>query len=126
MLASFTVNINFGVLSREPYNNLLSGGDKMNIGIIGGIIGGILGLMGGIFGTYCCIKNTNGPKEKAFMIEVSFIGWIGIIIFLTLMFILPNPYRFYLWIPYGIILMIAIIKGNKIQAKIRQEESGIK
>ena len=98
----------------------------MNMGIIGGIIGGVLGLIGGIFGTYCSIKNTNGHKEKAFMIKASIIGWIGIIVFLALMFLLPNHYRFYLWIPYGIILPIAIIKGNKIQAKIRQEESNKK
>jgi hypothetical protein len=98
----------------------------MNIGIIGGILGGVLGLMGGIFGTYCSIKNTNGPKEKAFMIKASIIGWIGIIVFLALLFLLPNSYRFYLWIPYGILLPIVIIKGNKIQAKIRQEESNKK
>ncbi|MCK5707519.1 MAG: hypothetical protein KAI43_07675 [Candidatus Aureabacteria bacterium] len=98
----------------------------MNIGIIGGIIGGVLGLMGGLFGTYCSIKNTKGPNEKSFMIKASIIAWIGIIIFLTLMLLLPNPYRFFLWIPYGIILPIAIIKGNKTQAKIRQEESNKK
>ena len=98
----------------------------MNMGIIGGIIGSIIGLVGGIIGTYCSIKNTNGPKEKAFMIKISIIAWIGIILFLALMFFLPNPYRFYLWIPYGIILPIVIIKGNKIQAKIRQEESNKK
>lgn len=95
----------------------------MNPGIIGGLIGGVLGFMGGIFGTYRSIKNTNGPKEKSFMIKASIIAWIGIILFLFLMFLLPNPYRFYLWIPYAIILPIAIIKSNKIQAKIRQEES---
>jgi phosphotransferase system glucose/maltose/N-acetylglucosamine-specific IIC component len=94
----------------------------MNSGMIGGIIGSVIGLMGGIVGTYCSIKNTNGPKERGFMIKVCIIGWIGITLFLVLMFLLPNPYRFYLWIPYGIILPIAIIKGNKIQAKIRQAE----
>lgn len=98
----------------------------MNIGIIGGIVGGALGLVGGIFGTYCSIKNTRGPKEKTFMIKVSIIAWIGILLFLALMLLLPNPYRFYLWIPYVIILPIAIIKGNRIQAKIRQEESNKK
>ena len=98
----------------------------MNMGIIGGIIGSILGLIGGIIGTYFSIKNTNGQKEKAFMIKISIIGWIGIIVFLALMFLLPGHYKFYLWIPYGIILPIVIIKGNKIQAKIRQEESNKK
>ncbi|MCP4259358.1 MAG: hypothetical protein GY774_17885 [Planctomycetes bacterium] len=91
-------------------------------GMIGGILGGILGCIGGLVGTYFSIKNTNGPKEKSFMIKVCIIGWIGIILFLVLMFLLPNPYRFYLWIPYGIILPIVIIKGNRVQAKIRQEE----
>ena len=98
----------------------------MNMGIIGGIVGSIIGLIGGIIGTYFSIKNTNGPKEKAFMIKISILGWIGIIVFLALMFLLPSQYRFYLWVPYGIILPIAIIKGNKIQAKIRQEESSKK
>ena len=98
----------------------------MDQGAQWGILGGILGCIGGIVGTYFSIKNTNGPNEKAFMIKGAIIGWIGIILFLALMFILPNPYRFYLWIPYGIILPIAIIKGNKIQAKIRQEESNKK
>ena len=50
----------------------------------------------------------------------------GIIAFLALMFFLPSHYRFYLWIPYGIILSIVIIKSNKILAKIRQEESNKK
>jgi hypothetical protein len=98
----------------------------MNMGIIGAVIGGALGLMGGIYGTYCSIKNTNGPKEKAYIIKASIIGWIGITVFLVPMFLLPNPYRFLVWIPYGILLPIAIIKGNKIQAKIRQEESNKK
>ncbi|MCK5450986.1 MAG: hypothetical protein KAI70_04395 [Candidatus Omnitrophica bacterium] len=95
----------------------------MNMGIIGGIVGSIIGLVGGIIGTYCCIKNTNGPKEKAFMIKISIFGWIGIIVFLTLIFLLPGYYRFYLWVPYGIILPIVIVKGNKMQTKIRKEES---
>ena len=98
----------------------------MNIGIIGATIGSIIGLIGGIIGTYFSIKNTNSPKEKTFMIKISIIGWIGIIAFLALMFLLPSPYRFFLWIPYGIILPIVIIKGNKILAKIRQEESNKK
>ena len=98
----------------------------MNMGIIGGIVVSIIGLIGGIIGTYFSIKNTNGPQEKAFMIKITILGWIGIIVFLVLMSLLPSQYKFYLWIPYGIILPIVIIKGNKIQAKIRQEESNKK
>jgi len=96
--------------------------NKMNTGLIGGITGGIVGILGGIIGTYFSIKNTNGPKEKTFMIKISIISWTGITLFLVLMFLIPTPYNFYLWIPYGIILPLAIVKSNKTQAKIRQEE----
>ena len=95
----------------------------MHPGVIGGIIGGVLGIVGGLLGTYCSIKNTDSVRERAFMIKASVIGWIGILIFLGLMFALPNPYRFFLWIPYGILLPLAIITGNRKQQKIRQEES---
>ena len=95
----------------------------MHPGMIGGIIGGLCGVAGGIIGTYCSIKNTNGSQERAFMIKVSVIGWIAILVFLGLMFALPNPYRYFLWIPYGILLPLAIVTGNRKQQKIRQEES---
>lgn len=95
----------------------------MHPGTIGGIIGGFGGLAGGIIGTYFSIKNTNGPRERAFMIKASVIGWIAILVFLVLMLALPNPYRYFLWIPYGILLPWAIVTGNRKQQRIRVEES---
>jgi MFS family permease len=95
----------------------------MYAGLIGAIVGCVLGLAGGIIGTYFSIKNTNGPKERAFMVRAAVIGWIAIGIFLALLLILPSPYRYFMWIPYGILLPIGIIFGNKRQAKIRAEES---
>ena len=41
------------------------------IGLIGGIVGGIIGVAGGLLGTYFSIKNTNGPRERAFVIKAS-------------------------------------------------------
>ena len=95
----------------------------MHPGTIGGIIGGLGGLAGGIIGTYFSIKNTNGPREQAFMIKASVVGWIAILVFLGLIFSMPEPYRYFLWIPYGILLPLAIVTGNKKLQKIRQEES---
>ena len=95
----------------------------MHPGIIGGILVGVLGIAGGIFGTYFSIKNTNGSRERAFMIKASVIGWIAILVFLGLMFALPNPYRYFLWIPSGILLPLGIVTGNRKQQKIRREES---
>jgi uncharacterized membrane protein len=43
----------------------------LQIGSIGGILGIALGIAGGAFGTYCSIKNTNGPLERKFTIKAS-------------------------------------------------------
>ena len=95
----------------------------MNAGIIGGIIGCVLGLTGGIIGTYCSIKNTQSPAEKAFMIRASIVTWIAVILFLAFMYLLPNPYRFWLWLPYGILLPLGIMKMNRRIAEIRAAEN---
>lgn len=95
----------------------------MNSGLIGGILGAIIGTIGGAVGTFFSIKNTNGPKEKAFMIKCAVVGWIAIIVFLLLLLFLPKPYNYLLWIPYGIALPMAIIYLNKKQRDIREEEN---
>ena len=95
----------------------------MNTGMIGGIAGCIIGLIGGMIGTYASIHNTLGPRERAFTIKASAIGWIIGITFIALLIILSTPWRFILWIPYSIILPIGIITWNKTQQKIREEES---
>jgi len=95
----------------------------MDAGLIGGVAGGVVGLASGIIGTYFSIKNTNGPKERAFMVKASVVCWIAVTLFLGLMFILPNPYRHFLWIPYAILLPLGIVFGNRTQRRIRKEES---
>jgi len=40
-----------------------------------------------------------------------------------LMFVLPNPYRYLLWIPYAILLPLGIVYANRTQQRIRKEES---
>lgn len=94
----------------------------MNAGAMGGIIGTVVGFAGGIMGTYFSIKNTNSPREKAFMIKCAIVVWIGIIVFLTLLFTIPRPYNLLLWIPYGILLPIGIRYCNRAQTNIREED----
>lgn len=94
----------------------------MDAGLIGGIIGGIGGLCGGVFGTYCSIKNTQSERERAYMIRWSLYFWVGVTAFLVVLFLVPFPYRAYLWIPYGPALMLAIRKCNKGQNQIRTDE----
>lgn len=96
----------------------------MDIGLIGGIIGGVIGIGGGVIGTYFSITNTNGPLERTFMVKASVIGWVAITIFIVLMLILPQPYNYLMWIPYGILLPLGIVRCNKRLAELRQCESG--
>ncbi len=95
----------------------------MNSGYFYALIGGLIGLAGAAVGVYFSIKNTNSKKERVFMINANIIFWIGLLIFLGLIFFLPRPYNYLMWIPYGILLPFGIIKVNKIQRKIRSEEN---
>jgi len=92
-------------------------------GWIGGIAGGVIGLIGGVIGTYFSIKNTIGPAERSFMIKSAVVCWFAGLIFLGLLLALPSPYRWFMWIPYSILLPLGIIYGNRRQQAIRQEES---
>ena len=94
----------------------------MDAGLLGGIIGGTLGLAGGAIGTYASIKNTAGPRERQFMVRTAIVVWVAVTLFLVLLSVLPNPYRWLIWIPYGVALPLAIISLNRKQRAIRLEE----
>jgi len=96
----------------------------MNAGLWGGIIGTAIGLMGGVIGTYFSIRNTSGPRERKLMVTTAVAMWLAVGLFLFLLLVLPSPYKWLLWAPYGILLPIGIVTVNKKQAKIRSEESG--
>ena len=101
----------------------------MDIGTVGGLIGaigGLIGLVGGAIGTYFSIRSTKGPRERQFMVRASVAVWIGVTAFLVLLFVLPNPYRWLLWIPYGLALPFTIMSLNRKQAirLAEQEKQG--
>jgi len=95
----------------------------MNPGLIGGIAGCVIGCIGGAIGTAASIRNTLSPRERAFAIKASIIGWIAGIIFIAFLLLLPTPWRFALWLAYGILLPLGIIQWNRTQQRIRNEES---
>ena len=98
----------------------------MEAGLIGGIVGGVIGLLGGAVGTYAAIRNTSGPRERAFTVKASLMLWGGGIIFLSLLLFLPDPWRHLVWIPYAVLFPLGIIRWNKTQQKIREEESPLR
>jgi hypothetical protein len=89
----------------------------MHAAYIATITGCTIGPIGGLVGTYCSIKNTNRSKERAFMVKASIVVWAGIILFLGLMLILPNPYRYFLWKPYSVFLPLGIICKEEIESQ---------
>ncbi len=92
-------------------------------GIFGIVVAGLIGIAGGVIGTYFSIKNTDGPLERAFMVRVAVVGWLAVIAFLVGLYLLPNPYRFLLWIPYTPGLVLGIRWGNRRQMQIRAREA---
>ena len=101
--------------------------EQETIGRIGGwagaIIGGGIGLLGGIIGSYCSIRNTKGPRERAFMVRATIICWIGVTAFILGMWFLRTPYRFALIPVYVIVLIIAVRYCNRRQTAIRRQEA---
>lgn len=53
----------------------------------GAVVGPILGFLGGAFGTYCSIRNTNGPKERAFMVKSAVWTWLFVAVLLGLVLV---------------------------------------
>ena len=97
----------------------------MQSGTIIGIVGSAIGVCGGIVGTYFSIKNTNGPKERFFVLKASAMTWVAVAIFLCALLLLPSPYNKLLWIPYGLLLGFGIRKFNEMQKRIRDDETPI-
>lgn len=100
--------------------------DNQLWGVIGGIGGSVLGVAAGIIGTYYSISKTDGPRERAFVVKSAVACWIAVAIFVGLIFLLPNPYRWLIWAPYAIALPIWIRYANRTQQQIREDESAAK
>lgn len=93
------------------------------IGLIGGIAGTVIGCLGGIIGSYFSIRNTKGPRERAFMIKFCALTWLALLAFLAWLLLLPAPYKYLAWIPYGIGLPLGIRYCNRRLLDIRHSES---
>jgi hypothetical protein len=103
----------------------LNGGFPMDsrlVGLVGGIAGAVVGVMGGIVGTYFSIRNTNGPKERAFAIRAAALCWLGVSTFLACLFFVPRVWHPLLWIVYVPSLLWFIKWANRGQDRARVKD----
>ena len=97
--------------------------DPQTSGLFGGLAGGLVGTLGGAVGTYFSIRNTAGPRERAFVVRASVLCWVAVVLFLIALILTPRPYAWLLWVPYSLLLPLAILAWNRRQALIRSEEA---
>jgi hypothetical protein len=64
--------------------------DFMKLGLMGGIAGLVIGGAGVAAASYYMIRNTNGPRERAFRIRSCVLCWLGVATFLVVLFLLPQ------------------------------------
>jgi len=93
----------------------------MRTELVGGIVGSLIGIAGGVIGTYFGIKNTNGPRERAFMIRSAVACCLGVVLFFAVTVLLP-PMRLGIGLVCIILFPFVIRYMNKRQKAIRREE----
>ena len=98
--------------------------DPEMMGWVGAVAGSVAGVLGGAIGSYYSVRNTAGPRERAFVVRAVVVGWALGIAFVVGLWLLPHPERHWLWLPYAVLLPLGIVAWNRRQAQIRQEESG--
>ncbi len=96
--------------------------DPQTLGLYGGIAGGVLGVLGGVVGTAASVRNTNGPRERAFVLRCAAVTWLVVTVSLAAGFLLPGPFRSLAMLPVFLALPWAIRAANRRQDELRREE----
>jgi hypothetical protein len=90
------------------------------LGMLGAVLGGLLGVGGGAYGSWCSLKTCQSSEERWHMLRWVAGFWVGVVLFVGLLLLVPQPYNLLLWVPYAPALTWAIVKCNRGQAAIRQ------
>jgi hypothetical protein len=97
--------------------------DQQTLILVGAFGGAALGVLGGLVGTYFSIRNTNGPRERAFVVRSAVMCWVSATAFVVAILVTPKPYDILLWLPYMAALPFVARAWNRRQMQIRGEES---
>ncbi|HCO26190.1 MAG TPA: hypothetical protein DIT97_25390 [Gimesia maris] len=93
------------------------------IGLIGAVGGTLLGFLGGVIGTWNELRNAQGLQERAYLVKMSVLFWVVVPLFVVAVFLLPDPWNQYLWLPYGLWLTYTIRRSSIKQQALREAEA---
>jgi hypothetical protein len=103
---------------------------KMNQMLIGaidgatlGVLGAVFGVLGGIVGTWFSIRNTNGPRERSFIVRASLLCWLAVTAFLVAIWFIPFSYQPLLDLLFLFWIHRALHSWNRRHIQIRKEEA---
>ena len=87
-----------------------------------GISFGSLLLLIGIVGTLQSVKNTKGPKERAFAAQSNMFAWIAIAFFFITLYFLPEPYNYMVVVVYFVVFPFVVYRASSRRLLIRRLE----
>lgn len=90
---------------------------NMLLGVTGGLVGCAVG-------AYVTIKGAKSPRERTFWVRATAIMLLLAVAFAVAWVLTPGWYRFPLFIPYGIGLLLLVRYGNRRLAEIHREQPG--
>jgi Ca2+/Na+ antiporter len=65
-----------------------------------GISFSVLILLIGVVGTFQSVKNTKGPRERAFAAQSNLLAWMAVAILFVTMYFVPEPYNYLVVVLY--------------------------
>lgn len=90
--------------------------------IIIGLLLTAVALLGGAIASYYNIRNSRGPKERAFVTKACVIAWAVILSMLVAVYLLPAPWRYAAAAGYFIVCPILVYKWATTHQLIRMVE----
>lgn len=89
----------------------------------GAVLGTVLGIAGGVFGIWCSLRNSRGPRERAVVIRGAVAVSLLVVLLLAGLLLIPPTYALVVWIPYVALLLLGIRYFNRQQIGARANEA---
>jgi hypothetical protein len=81
-------------------------------------------LAGGLPVTFSLVRNTRGPRERAFVVRSTLWAWGGLAIVVAATCLLSGPYTYALLVIYLLQLPVLVYRMTVRQMLIRESECG--